>query len=837
MAPPNPDDGPPVSINEMWAVLTNREKNLVGRSLISTRNFDIENFFPSAVRLVYDSNQSRDTVQPVELDTQEKKGPNTTPDTTQHENITAKNAKLQAEPSRTGGTSGTALPRSEDRVVEDTKLPSDLALLAATSKTADAPDALKCGSGEAGSHKPMTTAALVSDLKPHTSFQSSASNGVDTSNVLGSNLVSKTSPAPKPAPLGVSNDSGVFGSRAPPKPLPEKDNVKSIFSFSTNLASTSPAPPPTEVIKKDPGFSFGNTPVSCSNASEATATNGLFGSNPTKVVPPATSTSSLSTGLFGASSPTAQTNPAGSSAPTSIEAFGSVATSGGLGFNESNKNPFRGGTSSRATGFGSGVSGQAKPAVSGLFGTTRPSSGGSLFSQDSAASSTSQALPESSSQGGISFGESNKSPFGGGTSSKSTGLSGPAKPAGSGFFGATSTSASGSLFAQGSAACSNSHAPTESASQSFFSFSKPLPGEEGADRSTKSVQAGGLFGNSSSNVASSSHDTSLGTSNTVPTTLFPAHDNASNTNSGCSDGGPNVSVFGGQKRKNDDVEGYEETAKKIRTTGSPLPHNGGSMFGGGFGFGWNTSQAKPGGMSSQVSAPTGQASTEALSSTDTTCQQITGPSSSSAHDSIPLKSPIATTSQTQANTAFASPFLKEAAGKIEPFSGNDPFIRPSSAKTVAGNVQAGTEEDSTSTETKGDIATTTENPFLNIRPTVLFDTVKPTVGLPADPKDIPPDSTQDHFVPYRERETNGEFIDFQSNHFMGELKKFSVEEARLADYNRGQRFGSFPNLLEVVPYEAPKEEPPQTFLCKSENQSLSGYPLGMVTMYIGLTKQ
>lgn len=831
MAPPNPDDDTPRSTNEMWAALSNREKNLVGRSLVSTHSFDIENFFPSAVRLIYDSNQSRGTVQPVELDTQETKAPHATPDTTQHDSITAKNTKLQVEPSCTRGTPGTALSRSDDGIAGGTTLSSDLAIFAATtSRTANDPGTPTFGNGEAGSHKSMTTAALFSDTKPHTSVQSSASNVTDTVNVFGPIFASKTLPAPKDVPCSMSKNSGVLNTSAPPKPLAEGDSVKYTFGCNTNPASTS-LTHPTKVSQKKSGSLFGSTPISSSSTFGGTAPNSLFGSNPTKEVHPAATTSSLSTGLLGISSSTAQTNPAG---PTSTKAFGSGTTSGVLSLSESKDSPFGDGTSSTATGFGSGLSGPANPAASGFFGTTRPSAGGSFFSQDSAAPSTSQDPPESTSQGGFKLIERNNKQVGGGTSSKATGfdggVSGTVMPAGSGFFGTTSSSASGNLFGQGLPAASISHASPESASQGGFSFSQPHSGEEGADRSTNPVQPGSLFGNSSSNVASSNHHTSLGSSNVVPTTRFRAHNNPFATNSQPSDSGPNVSVFGPQKRKKNDVEGCEETAKKVRTTVSPLPHNGGSIFGNvpmfsdGFGVGWITSEAKQDRMSAQVSAPVGQASTEALSSTDTTCQQFTGPSSSSTHDSIPMKSPIATTSQTQANTTPVLWFSEEAAGRIKPFSDNDPFIPTSSAKTLAGNVQASTEENCTSTEavsptslrfggvtteTKGAIATTTEDPFRNIRPTILFDTVEPTVGLPADPKDIPPDSTQDHFVPYRERETNGEWNAFQSNHFMGGFKKFSVEEARLADYNRGQRFGSFPNLLEMVPYEAPKEEPDQ----------------------------
>lgn len=826
MAPPNLDDGPPMSINEMWTILTNREKNLVGRSLSSTRNFDIENFFPSAVRLVYDSNQSRDTVQAVELDTQDTRAPHATPDTTQHENITARETKLQVEPSGTEDTSGTALPRSDDVVDGDTKVPFKLALVAATaSRTADDLDTPTCANGEAGSHKPMTAAALASGMKPHKSVQSSPSNGTDTANVFGSIFGSKTPSAHENVPCSISKNSGISSTTAPPKPLAEGDTVRCTFGCNNDPASTSPTDP-TEVSQTKSGSLFGGTPISSSNTSEGTVPTGLFGSNPLKVVRPATTTSSLSTGLFGASPPTAQTNPAGSSAPTSIEAFGSGTSMGGFSFSESNKSPFGGGTSSTATGLCSGLSGPVKPAANGLFGTTRPSAGGSPFSWDSAAPCTSPLHRSPLLKAVTALLRVTRDKLEVARPQRRRDLAAEFPVQRSLQEVASLVQHSQVLvaasFGQGSAASSNSHPPTESASQGGFSFSKPFSGEEAADQSTESVQAGSFFGDSSSNVASGSHNTSLGSSTPVATTPFPAHDNAFNTNSGCSDGGPNVRVFGAQKRKNDEAEGYKEAAKKIRTTGSPLPRNGGSMFGGGFGFGWNTSEAKQSEMDAQVSTPTEKASTGALSSAEKTCQQTAGASSSSTHDSIPLKSSITTNSQTQVITTHDSLFSKGAVGKIEPLSNKNPSIRASSAKVVAGSLQTNNEENpqptdqisstgfgfgSVTTETKGTTATTTEDPFRNIRPTVLFDTVKPTVGLPVDPKDIPPDSTRDHFEPYRERETNGECIDFQSNHFIGELNKFSVEEARLADYNRGQRFGSFPNLLEMVPYEAPRGEP------------------------------
>lgn len=740
MATRKPDDGAPMSTNQLWAALTVREKNLVGKSLTSCRSFDIENFFPSAVRLVYDSNPFRETVEPAEVDTQEAEAPHVTPDTTQHQITTAKNDKGQVQPSRSEEPFLTAFPRSEDGVDKKATISSGRPLAQSTiSRTADDPDPSIGNSGKAGGHDSMTAAAPVSDINPFTFVQRSVSNGTNTANIFALNSGSMNTPVPKSGFFGMNNDSKTFGTRDPPKPLAEGDTVKYTFGSNKLPAATSPFPP-TDTIQKKTGSLFGSTPVSTTNTSQGTTTHGLFGSNSTEVVRPAPTSSSLKTGLFGTSSPAAPVHTAGFLASTSDKASGSGAVSG---FGGSSKSQFGGSTSSAVDGSDTGMFGQAKPAAKGLFG------------QSSVAPNTNQASPETTLQGG-------------------------------------------SL------------------------FSRPPSSEQGTDQSTKSVRDVGLFGNSASRVAPSNPATPLASSSAGSTTRLFANDNVFKTNSECVDDGPNVSVFGAQKRKNDEHDESDETEKKIRKTEVPPPHNPGPVFGHGIGIYWKGAGDVSGGTSAEASELIGQAATRPASSSDITSQQIARPSSSSALDLNPPKSTIATTSQAQAHTKSDSPFLKKACATIESFSKNDPFIRPSSPKTVSDKVEADTEESlkpseqvsSTgfqfgvmTTETKSSIATTSEDPFLNVRPTILFDTLRSTVNVPTNPEDIPPDSTQDHFVPYRERESNGALNEFQCIFHVGDFTKFSAEEVRLADYNREQRYGSFPNLVKDQPEQAAEEQP------------------------------
>lgn len=700
MATSNPDDDSPKSTNEMWATLSDREKNLVGRSLISFRSFDIENFFPSAVRLIYDSNPFRNTSQPVKWNTEMTEAPQAMTDPAQHDTHTSEVERVDVERPDASSTYKTTLP-----------------------------------SGEVGLQFNSTT---------RTAFLKYAADGVK------------------------------FGTRGTPNPAPEGNSIKYSFGINTEPAPVAPTNT-NEGIKRTPALFSQILPViPPQNAFEGLARKGLFG------------TSSRNTDRPGTSLPNSENNTGGSAGTTTNNAFGPCSTSGAFGSGGSSQGEIGANRSSAVTANGSGIFGPAKPVRSGLFGTTAPSAGGSLFGQ-------------------------------------------------------------------GSAAFSDSTTSTESASHSRFGSSNPRPGEEGADRSKKPVKAGSLLGKTSSNVASTSHDTSLGSSNAVPTTLFPAHDNTCNTKSGGSDEGPKLSVFGTQKRKDKDVEGCKETAKKMRTTDAPLslPHNGNPVFSGGFGLDWNTGEAKQGGMNTQVSAPSGEASTKALSSIDSTCHQITGPSPEGTHDSVPSKPPSAMTSQTKANTGTTSLFSKAAAGRIEPFSNNDPFIRPSGSEVAGGKLAIVSDENSKSaeqvsstdfrfgsvtTETAEKIAKTTEDPFHNIQPTFLFDTVEPAIGVPADPKDMPPDSTQDHFVPYREMEISGMQNCFQNIASADKFRNFSPEEIRLADYNRGQRYGSFPNLLKE-PEQAPRSQPAKRTLSgKSTRPSNLVFPQDWATIYSWLTK-
>ncbi|KAJ4420876.1 hypothetical protein N0V82_004055 [Gnomoniopsis sp. IMI 355080] len=82
MASRKVDEDPPMSTNQLWAALNEREKTLVGQSLASFRSFDIENFFPPAVRLIYDSDPSRGRPKTAELHTEEPRTSEATVDIT-----------------------------------------------------------------------------------------------------------------------------------------------------------------------------------------------------------------------------------------------------------------------------------------------------------------------------------------------------------------------------------------------------------------------------------------------------------------------------------------------------------------------------------------------------------------------------------------------------------------------------------------------------------------------------------------------------------------------------------------------------------------------------------
>lgn len=227
MASPSPDADPPMSTNEFWAALTDREKTLVGQSLISFRSFDIENFFPSAVRLIYNSNPFRATFQPAGLNTHETVAPKTMQDSARPDTASAEVGRMDnsIEQSSTSGAPETTTRNARD----GSKTPltfrssslrfengSTISGKSGTAKLSQEQDTVKCNSGTNKDSASVASANADQVMRRTTNSSLSKPSVIPSSNpfeIPATKQLVRSNPTrvPYAATKSSSHNTGLFG--------------------------------------------------------------------------------------------------------------------------------------------------------------------------------------------------------------------------------------------------------------------------------------------------------------------------------------------------------------------------------------------------------------------------------------------------------------------------------------------------------------------------------------------------------------------------------------------------------------------------------------------------
>ncbi|KAJ4387376.1 hypothetical protein N0V93_007967 [Gnomoniopsis smithogilvyi] len=338
----------------------------------------------------------------------------------------------------------------------------------------------------------------------------------------------------------------------------------------------------------------------------------------------------------------------------------------------------------------------------------------------------------------------------------------------SGIFGTPSFNDRGSLFGQGLLASGTDKRLAHPAFQGNETLLTASSGVAGADPAETSTSAGGLFGPSASNGGGSIFNKCLASTDQGSANNALGLSRSSNVNTRHHSQGLTTDEVIGAKRKVDEAEDAGSSSKKICVPNTLLQNS---------------------------------------------IEVISGPSAGMS---------ASKTTQKQGNATLGSSGSGACHTTIKPFSDQDPFTSPASVIAAAEtnpydieNISASPQQsdgDDTSAgpsslEPREHLALAKDNDTgstFNFMRAVVEKNLKESLIVSANQRMVdptfarelgsPPDSTQDHFIGYKEEVFSGAVDWFQSNHFLKKFENFSTEEVRSADYDRGQRWGSFPGI-------------------------------------------
>lgn len=771
MAPPNTDEDPPDSIDELWASLPKEGKRIVCNYLVNFSGPGLERFFSTAIRLIHDKNSSRNAMHDIESGNREASASLSTP-------------KLITREATTGDLS--------DKFGDSTE--GEASLQAAVSGD-DAQGAVSEASSALGHANSNPTGVESSTSAPPAPEKTSLYNVPKVAKASVCDTSSKSRPLPMFGSRTTAAGTGLFGSTAPSsRPAAEKRDSR--LTLNSNLNSTSAsaksaAGSGSNLAQNLLGNPFLPLPSSPPQTSAGPRPSGLF--------QPSTASGSPKFGLFGTILAPNQSKTGNPPLAANTSNSGFHATSAPCDLGKTSQSLFGGSATANLGGSGSGVFGKAAPVAGG------------------------------------------------------TGV--PSFIISSGLFKPTLYNAGSGSFSEGPSTGGTDGKLAKSTSDSSVTVPKASSSAPGTCRAITGAFAGG-------NPASRGTGSIFGTCSTgsdLPTAMTASELNTpsvSNTQFESPAPTSNASVSG--KRKNDEIEDTNNSSKKIRMADTSVFRSSEATNANAIDFASIGKASTPGGNDVNATQPPSGASYTAASSSDTTtCQPYVSLFSNTAGSSVAVETPkagcsVSTAPQRQGTFTSGSLFSSPCGIKVQPFSADDTFTRPSSGGATAvnssTNIKNGSHLSGQSNGSETTAGPSTVEPREDVTSAEGSNTESATQFAESDVdrkfreslllsanyrmfdqtflrnSGSPPDSTRDHFIVYREQEANGAIICFQSNHFWNDFRQFSFEEARLADYDRGQRWGSFLPL--------PKPQSPAPVLpvheigSSSVNTTLSGAPSG-----------